>query len=189
MIITDTAAIHEVLDAAPILYLALHAEPAPHVVPVCFGRDGEVLYIHGSLRGRKIELIRADPRVGFSACTDVKIQAGADACGWSASGRSVVGTGRARVVEDEAERIRGLDAIMRHYDPSWEKSRVGDEGSGRPRYRPGSLSRTAVIAIQVEACTGKRTGPAEAAESATGNAVGDAPGDAAAAQMVRPGPK
>jgi len=171
MIITDRAALAQVLQEAPILYLALRAEPAPYVVPVHFGisTDGTLLYLHGKLGGRKIELLRADPRVGFSACTEVTVIPAASACAFTASASSVVGTGRARIVENEAERALGLDAIMAHYgDGDQNGNHPGDEGKGRPRYRPESLARTAVIAIHVESLTGRRTGP-------TGKAPADGP--------------
>jgi nitroimidazol reductase NimA-like FMN-containing flavoprotein (pyridoxamine 5'-phosphate oxidase superfamily) len=171
--ITDSAALEEILRAAPILYLALHAQPAPHVVPVCFGMEDGLLYVHGAAAGTKIDLIRANPSVGFSACTEVTVTAGAAACSSTASARSVVGTGRARIVQDEGERIRGLDAIMRHYQPA--HGPVDHSGSGpadpcgrapsersqegsRFTYRSQSLSRTCVIAIHVETLSGKRTG-------------------------------
>ena len=158
MIITDRAALTRILQEAPILYLALRAEPAPYVVPVHFGisTDGTLLYLHGKLGGRKMELLRADPRVGFSTCTEVRVIPAASACAFTASASSVVGTGRARIVENEAERALGLDAIMAHYG---DGDQHGDEGRGRPRYRPESLARTAVMAIHVESLTGRRTGP------------------------------
>ncbi len=149
MTITDRAALDDILRAAPILYLGLNADPAPYVVPVCFGVEGDLLYVHGAAAGRKIDLIRANPVVGFSACGDVTVRTADDACSSTASGTSVVGTGRARIVEDEEERIRGLDAIMRHY-----RSADGP----RTAYRPRSLSRTCVIAIRVDTLRGKRTG-------------------------------
>ncbi len=69
MNITDRAALEGILRAAPILYLALHADPAPYIVP-------DTLFVHGATAGTKIDLIRANPFVGFSACTDVAIRAG-----------------------------------------------------------------------------------------------------------------
>lgn len=152
MSVTDSAALEQVLAAAPILYLALHAEPAPHVIPVCFGVEAGVLYVHGAATGRKVDLIRANPCVGFSACTEVTITMGTSACSSTASARSVVGTGRARIVESAEERTRGLDAIMRHY---------GHSGPARPAYRRQSLSRTCVIAIRIDTLRGKSTGHAQ----------------------------
>jgi len=144
--ITDRAEQEEVLRSAAVLSLALRGPNAPYVVPVCFGLDGEVLYVHSALAGTKIDLLNADHVVGFCACADVSVTTRAEACSSGASGRSVVGTGRARVVQDEQERLRGLDAIMRHYR--------GDS-SEKPVYSPASLSRTAVIAIRIDTLHGK----------------------------------
>ncbi len=143
--ITDRASLDGILRSAPLLTLALRDEPAPYVVPVCFGLDEGTLYIHSALAGTKIDLLRADPVVGFCACADVTVAVGEPACSSGASGRSVVGTG-ARMLQDEAERIRGLDAIMRHYGANAETPAV---------YRPESLSRTGVIAIHIDTLHGK----------------------------------
>ncbi len=145
--VTERAALEEILRSAPILALALRDEPAPYVIPVCFGLDGETIYVHSALAGTKIDLLRADPVVGFCACTDVSVTAGEPACASTASGRSVVGTGRARIVQDEEERRRGLDAIMRHYQDAAAPNAA-------PSYRPESLSRTAVIAIRIDTLHG-----------------------------------
>ncbi len=144
--VTDTAGIDAVLARATVLCLALHDQPAPYAIPVNFGWDGTTLYVHSAPRGTKVDLLAADARVGFCAWTGDGIVAGTTACDWGARGESVSGTGTARLVTDPAEKLRGLDAIMRHY------------GEDRPVYTPGVLDRTAVIAIAVESLRGKRLG-------------------------------
>ena len=146
--IIGRAALDDVLVSARILFLALRDEPAPYVIPVCFGFEADTLYVHSALAGTKVDLIRSHPVVGFSACTDMTVTPGSAACDFTTAARSVVGTGRARIVEDEAERIRALDSIMRHY--------TGKE-FGRDAYRPGPLSRTCVIAIRMDTLRGKNT--------------------------------
>jgi nitroimidazol reductase NimA-like FMN-containing flavoprotein (pyridoxamine 5'-phosphate oxidase superfamily) len=146
--IVGREAVDEVLRSARVLFLALRDEPAPYVIPVCFGLAADTLYLHSALAGTKIDLIRRHPVVGFSACTDVKVMPGSHACDFASAARSVVGTGRARIVLDEDERIRGLDSIMRHY--------TGGK-FGRDAYRPGPLSRTCVIAIRIDTLRGKDT--------------------------------
>jgi uncharacterized protein len=145
--VTDRVSLEEILRSSPVLCLALRDRLAPYVVPVCFGHEGDTLYIHSALAGTKIDLLRADPIVGFCACSPVTVASGKTACSSTASGSSVVGTGRARIVTDEADRLRGLDAIMRHY---------GEQDSRSPVYRPESLSRTCVIAVHIDTLHGKR---------------------------------
>jgi hypothetical protein len=157
--ITDPGSLERILHEAKVLFLALRDFPAPYVLPVCFGHDPAnppgtaargTLYVHCAPTGAKIDLLRADPAVGFSACTDMTVRPGAAACDFSCRSESVVGTGRARVVETEEERIRGLDAIMRHY--------AEGPAAAAPAYRPGSLSRTSVIAVDIDSLRGKRIG-------------------------------
>jgi hypothetical protein len=144
--VTDKTEIEGILARAEVLYLGVRDEEAPYVVPVNFGFEKGTLYVHSALRGAKIDLLRSDPRVGFSAHADLQIVAGKTACDFSARATSVVGRGRARIVQDEAEKVRGLDAIMRHY------------GAAHPVYRQESLSRTNLIAIDIDSIRGKRIG-------------------------------
>jgi nitroimidazol reductase NimA-like FMN-containing flavoprotein (pyridoxamine 5'-phosphate oxidase superfamily) len=80
--------------------------------------------------------------------------AGSAACDWGVSAKSVAGTGTARIVTDPAERLRGLDAIMRHAG-----ARPGPRGFA---YRPATLARTAVLAVRIDSMTARRVGSSPA---------------------------
>ena len=149
-LVTDPAQVAEILGRSEVLFLAIHSNPAPYVLPVFFGFEQGRLYVHSAPGGAKVELLRADPRVGFTAVCSVAIVEGTAACSFSARAESVTGSGIAGIVEDEAERLHGLDLIVRHY-----ASRVPAEGF---TYAPASLSRTRVIRIDIQAITGKRIG-------------------------------
>jgi nitroimidazol reductase NimA-like FMN-containing flavoprotein (pyridoxamine 5'-phosphate oxidase superfamily) len=155
--IVDRGTLDGILRTARVLFLAMRDQPAPYVVPVCFGLVADTVYVHSALAGTKIDLIRSHPVVGFSACTDMTVVSGPTACDCTSAAMSVVGTGRARIVEDEDERLRGLDAIMSHY--------AGGE-PGRNTYRPGPLSRTCVIAIRIDTLRGKSTAAPDSPASA-----------------------
>ena len=142
--ITDRAELEEVLAKAEVLFLALHDTPAPYVIPLNFGYADGALWFHCAREGTKLDLIRRDPRVGFSAVADARIVSGPAACDFTARGRSVVGRGAARVVADPEECRRGLDALVRRY------------GMERPGYRPDSCERTCVVKVDIEELRGKR---------------------------------
>jgi uncharacterized protein len=144
--IADRAGIEAVLSRARVLCLAMLDEPAPYVIPVSFGFENGTLYVHGAPRGAKIDLLAAHPRVGFTAWADETLVTGEAACDFGVRASSVVGTGTARVLSDHGEKLRGLNAIMRHH------------GVTDPVYRPEALARTAVIAITVDQMRGKRVG-------------------------------
>jgi len=169
--ITDPAELNDILREARVLFLGLHDDPAPYVVPVCFGCEAGTLYVHGAAAGTKIELLTARPSVGFSACTDMTVKPGASACAFGCRARSVCGTGTARVVEEAGERVRGLECIMRHYGappslPPSPSEPAAALGPLRAEYRAEApvdfkespLSRTLVIAIRIDTLRGKRIG-------------------------------
>ena len=146
--IVDRASLDEILRSARILFLALRDEPAPYVIPVCFGLGDDTLYVHSAMAGTKIDLIRSHPVVGFSACTGMTVVPGPSPCDFTSAAKSVVGTGRARIVDLEDERLRALDSIMAHY--------AGGQ-AGSVAYRAKPLSRTCVIAIRIDTLRGKNT--------------------------------
>ena len=146
--ITDPSLLTELLEKATVLFLALQDSPAPYIVPVCFGHENGTLYVHSATTGTKIDLLRANPLLGFSACTDMTVTPGTAACDFSSRAQSVVGTGRGRILNGEEERAHGLDVIMRHYST----------GTDSPVYRPDTLARTCVCAISILSLRGKGTG-------------------------------
>jgi len=150
--VTDSHEIAGILDECSTVFLSFQSDPAPYVVPLFFGHEPGRLYMHCGKKGAKIDLMRANAQVGFSAATTVRIVEGKVACAFSARARSVAGMGRARIVEDEGERRHGLDLIMRHY--------ASPETDAGFSYREESLSRTNVIAVDILRMTAKRIGPA-----------------------------
>jgi uncharacterized protein len=153
--ITDRAGVEEILSNARTLFLGFRDVEAPYLVPMSFGYEAGVIWVHSAAVGTKVDLLRRDPRVGFAAEWGTEIVAGKTGCDTSVRSRSVTGVGVARIVEDEAERRRGLDAVMRHY--GWGSG----PGHPEPAYEPQSMARTLVIRIDVTHMRGKRIGAGE----------------------------
>ena len=64
--ITDEAQITAILDAGKVLHLGLAVDNEPYVVPMNYGYTKEngklVVYLHSATRGKKLDMIRANPR-------------------------------------------------------------------------------------------------------------------------------
>lgn len=148
--ISDPAEVNAILAQARVLCVAFHDTPAPYALPFSFGHEEGTLYVHCAPDGRKLDLLSADPRVGFTAWTDDTPVPGTTACDWGVRARSVAGTGTARILADPSERLRGLDAIMRHAG-----ARPGTQGFD---YKPGVLGHTVVLAIRIDSLAAKRVG-------------------------------
>ena len=89
----------------------------PYVIPLSFGyslNDGVLeLYFHCAHVGKKLDCIRKNPNIAFSMCVENRIEIHEDV--YCKSGRfyaSVVGQGKAEIVEDIAEKCRGLSLLM-----------------------------------------------------------------------------
>ena len=72
--ITGRENIEPILRACKTCRVAMIADGAPYVVPLNFGYtwddDGLTLYFHSGLKGKKIDALRADPRVCFELDTE-----------------------------------------------------------------------------------------------------------------------
>lgn len=138
--------IEEVLRAARVMRLALCQGEQPYVVPLNFGYADGALYFHCAHEGRKLDIIRVNPRVAFEVEAEVEIISGETPCRWTTHYRSVVGSGRAHILSADDERKRGLDVIMAHH------------GVYSGEYGEKDFSLATVVRIEVESMTGKKYG-------------------------------
>jgi len=115
--ITDPARILEILNTAKIVHIGLVDGDEPYVVPMNYGftlEDGTLtLYLHGATRGRKLDLMRANPKVFFSVECDVQSFDGDVACRYGTSYSSVMGRGTAEILEDVEAKKAGLSLFMK----------------------------------------------------------------------------
>lgn len=115
--VTDERSIREILEKSMVLHLGLCDEGQPYVLPMNYGyiyEDGKLtLYLHGAVRGYKYEIIEKNPRVSFALECDVALFEGRTACQYGNTYASVMGRGTAVLVEDVAEKIKGLAVLMK----------------------------------------------------------------------------
>ncbi len=144
--IVDRAAIDAILEAGKVMYLALCDEDTPFLVPVFYAYAGNELYFHGSRVGSKMSILKRNPRVCFAVSLDHGVIESENACDFEARHRTVVGLGRAGVIEDEAAKIAALDRIV---------ARFTEQAFDYPRT---SLAATAVVRITIDSIKGKTHG-------------------------------
>jgi len=148
--ITDGKELLQLLQKGSVLHLGLSDGGRPYVVPLSYGwleeEGGISLYFHCALEGRKLDIIRKNSRCAGVITGDAGIVRGAQACSWSASYASLMLEGEVEILEDEAQRKRGLDALMRHY--GWE---------GEAPYSEAALKKALVCRVRVRSLTGKRS--------------------------------
>lgn len=115
--ITDLEEIRKILDKAKVLHLGLCDGDQPYVLPMNYGyvmEDGRLtLYLHGAKTGYKYEIIEKNPKVSFEMECDVMPFEGKVACQYGTAYASVIGRGRAEILEDVQEKINALAVLMK----------------------------------------------------------------------------
>ena len=115
--ITEESQILQILDTAKVLYLGLSVNDEPYVVPMNYGYTQEngklVLYLHSAVRGKKLDMIRQNPKVFFALDCDRISFEGEKPCQYGLSYASVMGRGTARIVEDVEEKKKAMSILMK----------------------------------------------------------------------------
>ena len=143
--ITDLREIEQIIRKTKVCHLGLVDNDEPYVVPVNFGYEQNALYFHSALEGRKVALIKKNNKVCFEIDTDVEIGK-TDRSNCGVRYKSVIGTGRAYILENNEEKIRGLKSIMRQC------------AGGEYSFSEERLKTVLVIRIDIESITGKQSG-------------------------------
>ena len=144
--IVELAEIEEILRKALVCRLGLTDGNRPYIVPLSFGFQNNNLYFHSAPEGKKIEMLRKNSKVCFEFDLDHQLVADEEACKWGMKYRSVIGFGKASIIEDIREKREGLNAILEHY-------------SGRTfDYPEAAVNGTLVIKVEIESVTGKKSG-------------------------------
>lgn len=115
--VTDIDEIIKILDKSKVLHLGMVDGDEAYVVPMNYGyimEDGKLtLYLHGARRGRKLDLMRANPKVFFEMCCDIVPFEGDVACKYGITYASLMGRGLAEIVEDVEEKKLALSVLMK----------------------------------------------------------------------------
>ena len=115
--ITDTTEICRILDTAKVIHIGMIDGDRPYIVPMNYGytfEDGKlVFYLHGAKTGRKLDVLRANPRVCFEMECDVQSFDGNIACQYGMAYASIMGNGTAELIEDVEDKKTALSLLMK----------------------------------------------------------------------------
>jgi len=148
----DRDTVNQILDEAFLCHVGFVAEGQPFVIPMSYGRDGDVLYIHGSVASRMLRHLEQ----GVPVCITVTLVDGLvlarSVFNHSMNYRSVIILGTATLVDDPAEKLAALRALSDHILPNrWDDSRQPNEKE---------LKATSVLRLPINEFSAKvRVGP------------------------------
>jgi uncharacterized protein len=148
----DRYTVNQILDEAFLCHVGFVVDGQPFVIPTSYGRDGDVLYIHGSAASRMLRNLDQ----GVPVCVTITLLDGLvlarSVFNHSMNYRSVVILGTATLVDDPAEKLAALRALSEHIIPHrWDDSRQPNEKE---------LKATSVLLLPIDEFSAKvRVGP------------------------------
>jgi len=146
---TDPAELAQVVAGQKFLTLALCAEDRPYLVTVShvFVPERNCFYFHCSPVGRKLDLIRANPRVYGQVLEDRGYKAGE--CDHAY--RTVQFDGTAELVTAPEEKLYALRRLIEFLEP--------EPGPVKERnLKAARLDSTAIVRVTVAGWSGKKSG-------------------------------
>ena len=142
----DRATIHAILDEAITAHVGLVANGRPVVIPMIFGRDGDDVYLHGSVASRLLRSAGSGIDVCLTATLIDGLVMSRSAFHHSMTYRSVVVLGRAEVVEGD-EALHGVRVIAEHLTPGrWDEVRAPS---------PSEMRQTMVLRLSLAEASAK----------------------------------
>ncbi|MCP4673635.1 MAG: pyridoxamine 5'-phosphate oxidase family protein, partial [Desulfobacula sp.] len=80
--IVEKSDIEAVIQKSIVCHLGLSDNNIPYIVPLCFGYQDNTIYVHGSLKGRKTDIIQKNQNICFEFDINTEIVKGENACKW-----------------------------------------------------------------------------------------------------------
>lgn len=148
----DRDTVNAILDEAFLCHVGFVVDGQPYVIPTSYGRDGDVLYVHGSAASRMLRNLDK----GIPVCITVMLLDGLvlarSVFNHSMNYRSVVILGTATLVDDLSQKVAALRTLSEHILPGrWDDARQPGEKE---------LKVTSVLRIPIEELSAKvRSGP------------------------------
>ncbi len=136
----------EILTSATAGVLAVSGDNGyPYAVPISYVYANGKIYFHSALHGHKIDAIRSNSKVSLCVIDkdDIVPQK------FTTYFRSVIAFGKARIIEDEAEKMSALRLLATRYSDDTVTPTMTDKEIA------GGFNRLLMVEIAIEHLTGK----------------------------------
>lgn len=145
--ITDFKEIESIIKRNYICRIALANNNLPYIIPMNYGYKNKTLYFHSANDGTKLDIIKKNPNSCFEITEDITIVESEEACLFGTKYRSVVGRGTMKIIDEEKEKINGLNIIMEQH-----------AHKGNWSFSEESLRKIIVLKLEIDEVYGKKSG-------------------------------
>ena len=113
--ISDPLIIEQLLKKASVCHMGLSDDGHPYVVPMNYGYSGGCFYLHSAGEGRKLDILSRNNQVCIEVVIDYSIESADAPCNWTTNYTSVIGFGRAYILEALEEKEKALCKLMQAF--------------------------------------------------------------------------
>ena len=143
----DKKTVHEILDSALLASVGFVQDGQPVVVPMLYGREGEIVFLHGARKARVIRLLESTTTACMNVTHVDALVYARSAFNSSMNYRSATVYGSPRLVDDPDEKLHALRVITECTMPGrWDELREPLENE---------VKKTGVIALEIESASAK----------------------------------
>ncbi|MEO9967224.1 MAG: pyridoxamine 5'-phosphate oxidase family protein [Reichenbachiella sp.] len=143
----DKKTVFDILDAGCICHLSFVINGEPFMIPTAYGREGETIYVHGSVKSRAMKAVKQGVPVCMAVTHFDGLVLARSAFHHSANYRSVILFGEAEELETRDEKNHGLFVITENIlKGRWDECRLPSEKE---------LDITSVLRFKINAASAK----------------------------------
>lgn len=143
----DKETVHKILDSALLASVGFVQDGQPVVVPMLYGREGEVVFLHGARKARVIRLLESTTTACMNVTHVDALVYARSAFNSSMNYRSATVFGSPRLVDDRDEKLHALRVITECTMPGrWDELREPLENE---------VKMTGIIALDIESASAK----------------------------------
>lgn len=115
--IEDQQVIDEIIRKAEVCTMSMVDGDSPYAVPMNFGYVNGEIILHTAPVGKKLEVLKKNPKVCLSFYVDEKLNIRHEkvACSYSMKFRSVLAFGEVETIEDIEEKTKAMNEVMKQY--------------------------------------------------------------------------
>jgi len=144
--IKEKELLNEILDKALVLRLGMCLENKPYVVPMNFVYYKDSIYVHCAKEGQRLDILKKNNNVCFQMDIKNKFIEDKRPCECGMDYLSIIGEGKAYIVNEIIEKKEILQSIVKKYT---EKDNT--------QFPEEVVKNTTVIRIDIEKITGKKS--------------------------------
>lgn len=116
--ITDQSLIDNVINSCDACFVGMIDENnMPYTIPLNFGYQDGIIYLHSGPRGRKLDILAHNPNVCIVMSTGHQMyhQSENVACSYGMKYKSVMMKGKVEFITDIEEKVLALSVVMKQY--------------------------------------------------------------------------